>query len=357
MDTDTNNAYIETVANGDAAEVTRLLDMGADIRFVNTYGDSALKLAIEKQHIEVLDVLIARDAVDFFTVDQDGLLPLNRAARGYPKSLERLLRERDNMAPAAAHKALYLRDTPAGPSSMLSAAVDSGNLECVRLVLAAGVDPYSEYLKHQMVFENKEIEAAVVGATHKFSLLNALLHWEYERALGLIDDKTIDLHTSSSSGSTALSRAVAGSISANASAPRGRILLVLDKLLACGANPNQILFQHNYSVLAEAFLNGADGVVIEKLVAAGGRVLGCGVQVADMLTHLSASERSQEERANLWRETGLKSSGVIAGVVAQQEKWTKTIAFFKAQMAREYSEKATHIVTKPKLMPKIKLRK
>lgn len=323
-----NNAYIDAAASGDVAEVTRLLDMSADIHAVNSKDESALKLAIEKQHIGVLDILIARDAVDLFDDDKDGLLPLNRAAKGYPKSLERLLRECVTLEPDALHRVLYAKDRTTNLDTMLSAAVNSDNLECVQMVLAAGVDPYSRYTKDKMIFENKSIEAAIVKAAHKFSLLNALAQSDRQDALGLMDDKTIDVNSVGGLGYSALYLVIHNDTLADTDEDHAHNDLLMDKLLSCGANPNQIMPTAYQSILAEAFVDGANVRVLNKLIDGGGRVDQMGVSVKELRNRLRELERPQE-----------------------------LLDILNRQFAVEFAEKAITVQKKTMLMPQIKLRK
>lgn len=323
-----NNAFIDAAANGDVATVTRLLNMGADINAVNSRNESALRLVIEKQHIAVLDILIARDAVDLLDADKDGLLPLNRAAKGCPKSLERLLRECETLEPATLHNVLYAKDRTTNLDTMLSAAVKSDNLECVQLVLAAGVDPYSRYPKDKMIFENKSIEAAIVKAAHKFSLLNALAQSDRQDALGLMDDKTTDINIVGGLGYSALYLVIHNDTLADTDEGHEHNDLLMDKLLACGANPNQIMPRAYQSILAEAFVDGADVRILNKLIAGGGRVDQMGVSVKELRNRLQVLEKPQE-----------------------------VLDILNRQFATEFAAKALYVQKKTTLMPQIKLRR
>jgi ankyrin repeat protein len=146
-----NEQMWEAVRRGDAAEVTALLDKGADVNAKFRYGATALFKAAERGHVEVVKILLARGADVTVKDTFYGATAMTWALNNEHIEIVRLLLEKD----------------ASSVEDVLQNGVSEGNVALVEMALAkGGAKPETLTAALASVADDKD-KAAIADALKK----------------------------------------------------------------------------------------------------------------------------------------------------------------------------------------------
>ena len=127
---------LAAAAAGAKAAATAAISRGADVNAQNADGLTALCVAAERGHIEILDALLGQPRVDPVLCGENGWTPLMWAARnGHVRCVERLCGHVDPLA--------FINASNANGSSALMIAATCGSAEMIEVLARAGADLYA----------------------------------------------------------------------------------------------------------------------------------------------------------------------------------------------------------------------
>lgn len=193
-------ALIRAVENEDGEAVMALLNSGADPKIADRSGRTVLHIAVEKENLNIIEILLAHDNELIKLKDKKQTLPLHLAAAGGDNLIvERLLRGSYGVNVADGNKV-----TP------LMRAVIGGHSDIVELLLEQGAEVNEPGLLHKAIKTGQPsiVVALLAGGMDvsqvESALLEAVIGGNLDIIQALLNVESLNVHVTDKSGNGAL---------------------------------------------------------------------------------------------------------------------------------------------------------